>query len=218
MINRYGICNYNTISKNETEDYMGKIFCLMGKSSSGKDTIFKFLNEDQELNLKPVIPYTTRPIRNSETNGIEYYFIDEQTLLAFDKKGKIIEKRAYNTVDGIWYYCTIDDGKVDLSKGNYFLITTLVAYKNLRSYFGVENVVPIYIAVNDELRLERAIVREKQQQTPNYDELCRRFLADNVDFSIEQLNSNSIQDQYFNDNLEECIRRIKEHILNLIQL
>ena len=59
---------------------MGKIFCLMGKSSSGKDTVFKLLKEDKELKLKPVIPYTTRPKRNNEINGVEYYFINEEIL------------------------------------------------------------------------------------------------------------------------------------------
>lgn len=187
----------------------------MGKSSSGKDTIFKLLNEDKEINIKPVIPYTTRPKRSNETNGIEYYFIDENMLNHYARAGKIIEKREYNTVNGIWYYCTIDDGKIDLTKGNYLLIATLEAYKNLKNYFGVEKVVPIYIAVDDALRLERALAREKQQQNPNYDELCRRFLSDNEDFSIEKLNSNNVCKSYINDNLEECFAQIKKNLMKL---
>src|SRR5690554_4397368 len=111
---------------------MGKIYCLMGKSSSGKDTILKILKEDNKLNLKPVIPYTTRPKRSNEENGRDYYFIDEETLKKFELAGKIIEKRKYNTARGIWYYCTIDDGQIDLSTGNYLLITTLEAYLNLK--------------------------------------------------------------------------------------
>ena len=59
---------------------MGKIICLMGKSSTGKDTIYKRLLEDQELHLKKLIPYTTRPIREGEQEGIEYHFVDEKHL------------------------------------------------------------------------------------------------------------------------------------------
>lgn len=55
---------------------MGKIFYLMGKSSSGKDTIFKALLSDGELSLKQIVPYTTRPIREGEQNGVEYFFTD----------------------------------------------------------------------------------------------------------------------------------------------
>ena len=59
---------------------MGKIFCLMGKSSSGKDTIFKKIRDDKELNLKPIVSYTTRPKRTNETNGVEYFFINEKEV------------------------------------------------------------------------------------------------------------------------------------------
>ena len=46
---------------------MGKIFCLMGKSSSGKDTIFKEISNIKELKLNPIVLYTTRPKRTNET-------------------------------------------------------------------------------------------------------------------------------------------------------
>ena len=93
---------------------MGKIFCLMGKSSSGKDTIFKELNEDKELNLKPIVSYTTRPKRINETDGVEYFFIDKNQLDKYKEENKVIEQRVYHTVDGDWYYCTINDKQIDL--------------------------------------------------------------------------------------------------------
>ena len=69
---------------------MGKIFCIIGKSSSGKDTVFKILKEDKELDLKGVVLYTTRPKRDSEINGVEYYFIKEEQLRKYIELGKII--------------------------------------------------------------------------------------------------------------------------------
>lgn len=56
---------------------MGKIICLMGKSAVGKDSVFKRLLEDRSLGLRTIVPYTTRPIRDGEHNGVEYYFTDE---------------------------------------------------------------------------------------------------------------------------------------------
>ena len=73
---------------------MGKIFYLMGKSSSGKDTIYKELVSDEELRLKTIVPYTTRPIREGETDGVEYYFSGEEELEPLLADGKIIELRA----------------------------------------------------------------------------------------------------------------------------
>ena len=49
---------------------MGKIICLMGKSSSGKDTIYKNLMEDKSLGLRKLIPYTTRPMREGEAGRV----------------------------------------------------------------------------------------------------------------------------------------------------
>lgn len=195
---------------------MGKIFCLMGKSSSGKDTIFKEINEDKDLDLKPIISYTTRPKRINETNGVEYFFINKDELNKFEKENKVIEKRVYHTVHGDWFYGTINDGQIDLSKNNYLLITTLESYESLRDYFGDDKVYPFYIDIEDGIRLERALEREKRQDKPNYDELCRRFLADNQDFSDENLSNLGINKFYINENLESCINNIKKDILNLI--
>ncbi len=195
---------------------MGKIFCLMGKSSSGKDTIFKEIKDDRDLNLKPIISYTTRPKRVNETDGVEYFFISIDELKEYEKQNKVIEQRIYHTVDGDWYYCTINDNQIDLDKNNYLLITTLESYKSLRDYFGADKVYPLYVNVEDGVRLERALSREKSQSNPNYDELCRRFLADNKDFSQENLNNLNIDRSYINENLQECINNIKEDILSLI--
>lgn len=194
---------------------MGKIFCLMGKSSSGKDTIFKRLRENKALGLKPVVTYTTRPMRQNETDGVEYFFINEDRLKEYEAEDKVIEQRVYHTVFGDWYYSTIDDGQIKLDEENYLLIVTLEAYNNLKRYFGRENVVPLYVAVEDGMRLERAIAREKKEITPNFNEVCRRFLADNADFSEEKLQDSGVEKYYFNIELEECVCEITKEILSL---
>lgn len=196
---------------------MGKIFCLMGKSSSGKDTIFKQLIEDKELDLVPVISYTTRPIRHNENHGVEYYFINEVILQEYIATKKLIEKREYHTINGKWSYCTVDDGQIDLQKPiSYLLIVTLEAYRSLRNYFGADSIVPFYIDVDDGIRLERALRRERKQQRPNYDELCRRFLADSVDFEVAKLESCGIKKHYPNAKLYECMKNIKADIFKSI--
>ncbi|WP_026883589.1 guanylate kinase [Clostridium akagii] len=189
---------------------MSKIYCLMGKSCSGKDTIFRELMDDNSLNLKPIVLYTTRPKRENEIDGKEYFFIDESELNEYKEMDKIIEMREYDTIDGKWYYCTIDDGEIDLNKNDYLGIVTLEAYKSFRSNFGEDKIVPIYITLDDGIRLQRALKREMEQVTPNYNELCRRFIADNEDFSEEKLESSKIKERYCNYELQKCIDNIKK--------
>ena len=192
---------------------MGKIYCIMGKSSTGKDTIYKKLIEDEMLSLKKIIPYTTRPIRTGEQNGVEYFFCTEEQVDELLKQGKVIELRAYHTVHGIWKYFTVDDGQVDLKHQNYLMIGTLEAYLKIRDYYGEANVVPVYIEVEDGERLFRALTRERQQDSPKYEELCRRFLADAKDFSEEKLTDAGIKQRFINQSLEETTDRIREMIL-----
>ena len=188
----------------------------MGKSSSGKDTIFRDLLKEDDLKLKPIVSYTTRPMRANEVEGREYYFINKTTLDAYETENKIIEQRVYQTVYGPWHYATIDDGQINLQITNYIMIVTLEAYKSLVKYFGQEYIVPIYIEVEDGIRLERAIRREREQAVPNYEEVCRRFLADSIDFSKEALKEANVQFFYQNIKLDDCMETIKKDIYKLM--
>ena len=193
---------------------MGKIFYLMGKSSSGKDTMFKKLIEDKALGLKTIVGYTTRPMREGERDGVEYFFVDEEKMLLLEAEGKVIERRSYNTVHGIWSYFTVDDGQVNLdSDDKYLLIGTLESYEKVRNYYGKEYLVPLYISVDDGLRLQRALDRERQQDKPKYAEMCRRFLADEADFSKENIDRCHIVKMYENNDLSRCYDDIKTTIL-----
>ncbi len=196
---------------------MGKIFLLMGKSTSGKDTIYKKLISDSSLQLKKVVPYTTRPMRDGETDGVQYFFKDEGGYLTLKSEGRIIEERTYHTKYGEWRYFTVDDGQIDLDDGNYLVIGTLESYCYIRDYFGKEKVVPILIDVDARIRLERAMHREAKQEHPRYDEMCRRFLADEEDFSEDKLTAAGVDEKFFNNGaLEDCISNIREYIRSRI--
>lgn len=185
---------------------MSKIFYLMGKSASGKDTIYKKVKE-QLPELRTIVIYTTRPIREGERDGVEYYFVDDNRLAELKKAGKVIELREYNTVHGIWKYFTADDGQFE-GEDNYIAIGTLESYVKLKDYFGEERLVPIYIEVEDGVRLERALSRERKQQEPKYEEMCRRFLADAADFSVDKLKEAGITRKFFNVDMDKCVDEI----------
>lgn len=192
---------------------MGKMVYLMGKSSTGKDTVYKRLLEKEELKLETIVPYTTRPIRAGEEQGEEYFFTDEDGYRMLEAQGKVIEARAYHTYHGLWRYFTVDDGNIDLKNHNYIIIGTLESYVKTAQYFGREKVVPVLLEVDDGVRLQRALDRERRQEEPKYQELCRRFLADAEDFSEEKQEEAGITQKFSNDNLEKCLSEIENYLI-----
>lgn len=196
---------------------MGRIFYIMGKSATGKDTVYKEILK-RFPDLKTIVMYTTRLIRENETDGVEYHFrtIPEMELLK--ESGKMIEMRVYQTIAGPWYYFTMDDGQFDLSgDGNCLMIGTLESYEKMIQYFGKELLVPLYIEIPDGIRLKRATEREAMQKKPNFREVCRRYLADEDDFTEERLNDLGIEKRFENLELESCLDRIAAEIQTICE-
>ncbi len=191
---------------------MGKLIVLMGKSASGKDTIFRLLQADANLDLKELVPYTTRPMRDGEVEGKAYHFVSEEEFASLLEQGLVIEHRAYNTVHGLWRYFTVKDAQLDLEQHSYLLIATLEAYNKFVAYFGKEAVVPVLISLDDGVRLERALSRERQQEKPRYEEMCRRFLADSADYAQEKIEAAGITRTFENISIEACMEEISAYI------
>lgn len=193
------------------------IFCLMGKSATGKDTVCRklrgLLEESGAPELLPVVPYTTRPIRTGEVNGTSYWFESPEEFEAAREAGKIIESRDYETMLGTWHYYTKDDGQIDLSQHSYLIIGTLESYLSFQHYYGADRVIPLYIEVDDGERLRRALHRELGEENPRFSELCRRFLADEEDFSEEKLREAGIARRYENSDSGKTAARMRDEII-----
>lgn len=196
---------------------MPEIVFIMGKSASGKDKIYKALMEDESLNLCTVTLYTTRPMRIGETEGVEYHFVDDAAAQAMVDAGRVVEMREYNTVYGVWKYFTADDGQIQLGSGKrYVVIGTLEAYDKFCEFYGKEHLMPIYIEVDDGIRLMRAIHREQKQQKPHYEEMCRRFLADSADFSEDNITKAGITRRFYNNmEFESCLNEVKDAVRSI---
>ena len=189
---------------------MGKIFLIMGPSSSGKDTIYKEL-KNLYPEFKEIILYTNRPIRENEKDGIDYNFVSLDKINEMEKNNEILEKRKYNTVHGLWVYATAKTN-IDLINNNYIGINTLDGYESLKKYYK-DDIIPLYIHVEDGIRLRRALDREDKQENPKYAEMCRRYLADINDFNIDRLLDLEIDKLYDNSkDMETCINEITNKI------
>lgn len=195
--------------------FMGKIFYIIGKSSSGKDTIYKKILENNQFNLKQIVMYTTRPIRAKETEGVEYHFINDQEFEKLRSQDKIIEERSYNTIHGLWRYFTVNDGQMNTEE-DCLMIGVLNSFVSTREYYGREKVLPIFIDLDDGVRLQRALDRERIQDEPKYAELCRRYLADLEDFAENKIVEAGITKRFYNEDLEKCLEEIGNYIKSMI--
>ncbi len=191
---------------------MGKLIVLMGKSATGKDTIYKLLQVDQSLNLQQLVPYTTRPMRAGERDGEAYHFVTEEEFHGLLEEGRVVEHRSYNTIHGLWRYFTVEDEQLNLSLHSYLLIGTLEAYVSIVKHFGPDKVIPVLVTLDDGVRLDRALTRERQQENPKYEEMCRRFLADSADYAQDKIDAAGICRVFENNSSEETAAAISSYI------
>lgn len=193
---------------------MNRIFYLMGKSASGKDSLYSRILSEMQMN--PIVLHTTRPMREHEQDGREYHFVDRAAFEEMLRSGSVIEERTYHTVHGEWTYFTSVDS-IDLNKGSLLGIGTLESYTKISAFFGKDKVIPIYVEVDDPVRLIRAVERERLESEPKYTELCRRFIADSEDFSEEKLSEAGIQKRFDNgEEFDKCLSEIKDYIASFL--
>lgn len=71
-----------------------KIIALFGKSGAGKNTIQKIMLE-QNNNYHKIISCTTRPPRDYEKDGVDYYFINEKEFADKVINGSMLEATVF---------------------------------------------------------------------------------------------------------------------------
>lgn len=166
------------------------IAILMGKSSSGKDTLLKEL---VKYNFEPLISTTSRPMRDGETEGVEYNFITKEEFEKRIENNEFLEYRAYDTeVDGkptTWYYgCP----KYDLDKDtDYVVILDVEGTEKFLEHYGRENCFVVELECPSLVSMERAMEREHivADNSPEYykwqSEWENRRKKDDKDFREE---------------------------------
>ena len=184
-----------------------KIFALLGYMSVGKDTILKQVLKDID-DVKPIISTTTRPMRKGETEGVEYYFIDDTEF--FRRGTDFVEQRIYHTKvkengvekDATWRYGI---ERMELEKDDYLIvIVDSVGYKELKNYVGNNKIVPIFISAPQEELKARALARGDLEA-----EVDRRLKDDYERFMDFRVRTVYHEVKNTNGRLEEAIKEVE---------
>lgn len=176
--------------------YKYKVVALMGKAGAGKDTIKKeILNMATDYNN--IISCTTRPMRENEINGVDYYFMN---------KTKFKSKNMFEVSEFRGWYYGISEENLSTEKVNIGVFNP----DGVRTFWGLPQVdlLVIYIDVDDKIRLMRQLNREEY---PDVREIVRRFSTDEEDFS----NLNFDYFKVYNNNLP--VREVACEVMSIIE-
>ncbi len=149
------------------------IVCLVGKSGSGKDTLAHKLAE--QVGWHNVVSCTTRPKREYEVEGKDYYFLTDEEFAQKVLNGDMLEVTYFNT----WHYGTM---KSALSDGINVGVWNPEGYDCLRESVKYDPDIKLfayYLKCDDKTRLLRQLNREEH---PDVHEIVRRFGTDEEDF------------------------------------
>lgn len=165
---------------------MQTIYFILGKTGSGKSTIYNKIISDKEFvnenDIKPLIYCTTRKKRENEIEGVDYYFTTMNDYLIDFRDKKVIESREYTKIDEgiVRYYTTIDN--IESQKCN-----ALICAGSVDQYFSYRKqgyrVIPIVIGISNYNRITRILNREKNISDNKIKEICRRFLEEDNEFN-----------------------------------
>ena len=150
-----------------------KVLILFGESAVGKDTCLKEIIKTDDKNIfNKMVRCTTRPPREGEIDGKDYFFLTPADFAQQVLNGQMLNATCFNG----WHYgtpiYTLEKDKINIGEDNIFGIQCLLEDPHI-------DLKTLRIKASDKTRLLRSLNRE---QNPDCIEVCRRFLADKKDF------------------------------------
>lgn len=146
------------------------IVCLIGKTGSGKSTVEEKL---EKLGHKRIISYTTREMREYETNGVEYNFVNKKQFRQLIDKDMLMEHATYN---GNYYGAPRPFGSE-----NYVIVVETDGFKQIRDIYK-EQAIGIYIDTPKEIGKDRGLSRGYTNKNNCIDEVENRMVEDEQRF------------------------------------
>ncbi len=166
-----------------------KIIALIGKAGAGKDALMKRILSKCDYKWHEIVSCTTRPPREGEVNGVNYFFLTKEQFGDKMLNHEILEASIFND----WFYGTeyesLRSDCINIGVFNPDGIYALLDRPDI-------DLKVYYVRAPAKARLLRQLNRE---DNPNVDEIVRRYTADekdfyDLDFKYTEINNESLSD------------------------
>lgn len=150
------------------------VVVIVGESGSGKSTLQKYYINKSGNFKKPVMT-TSRPIRNGEANGSDYWFVERQTFEDMIKNENLI---TYSEYRGWYYGISVNEiAKLLANNNDIFMVLTPSDMRNMKSllnkYLADDEIFTFYLKVDRVSRLCKLVTTRDDT-----DECIRRNISD----------------------------------------
>ena len=178
------------------KDKTGKLIVISAPSGTGKTTVVKRLLE-KIPNIIASVSFTTRPIRENEQEGVDYFFVDKRKFEAMVDKHQFIE---HATVFGNYYGTQKESLSKNLKKGkNVILEIDWQGAKQVKE--KMPSCIMIFLITPSKQVL---LSRLKKRGTDSEGEIENRFNQ-----AVSDLNeSNKFDHVLVNDDIEVAVENI----------
>lgn len=183
---------------------MGKIVLFLGPALAGQEILKVRLMKEESYNFHKIIKTTTREKRFNEIDGDNYHFISAERLQYIPAE-EIVERKDF---DKITYFTYSKD--IDLENNNYLDVNSIEGLDKYIAYYGENAIVPIFVKMNRDERIQLVLTHERQKKNPNYSEMCQKYLDEASIYSDENLAKRNITDIVINNgDLEDMVAQTK---------
>lgn len=180
----------------------GILTVISGFSGAGKGTLMKRLTQDYD-NYALSVSMTTRPPREGESDGIEYFFVDTDAFQERIRQGQMLEYACYC---GNYYGTPKDYVQEQLEAGKDVILEI-----EIQGALQIKKLVPdcllLFVTPPSAGELRR---RLECRGTETAEVIARRLAR-----AVEESEGIEAYDYIvINDNLEECVRQIHSMVQN----
>ena len=184
----------------------GTVIVLSGASSVGKAEIRDLLLQDKDLNLFYSVSETTRPKKEDEVDGRDYYFVSHEAFANSVKNKELLEYTEFNG----YYYGTPKaqiDYLVNLGK-NVLIEVEAQGVGSIK--LNMPEAIAFYVMPTSFEELEKHIVERYHDDEAS---IQRRLNKAKMDMELAPLFRNVV----YNDDLDKAVAQIKATVMEELE-